>query len=200
MTAYSLCIYNHITYIQVDLNFWGSNKRTEWLPWQHVNIIPDIFSEEFPYCKLGISWWLLLNRDALGRTPAQKINLHVENSEKNNKYYNLYLHVGFFFFTKNLRRWCFVVNRFIILPLWFILILIPFTFPFFSVTHNLRKKESTCTQKEVGDFSISDMNNICVNKVTLITLMPINIEIDQITIDFISASVLKEYSHAIFNY
>lgn len=41
------------------------------------------------------------------------------------------------------------------------------------------------------------MNNICVNKVTLITLMPINIEIDQITIDFISASVLKE---AIFNY
>lgn len=91
--------------------------------------------------------------------------------KKNNKYYNLYLHVGFFFFTKNLRRWCFVVNRFIFLPLWFILILIPFTFPFFSVTHNLRKKESTCTQKEVGDFSISDMNNICVNKVTLITLL-----------------------------
>lgn len=100
LTAYFLCIYDHITYIQVDLNFWGSNKRTEWLPWQHVNIIPDIFSEEFPYCKLGISWWLLLNRDALGRTPAQKINLHVENSEKNNKYYNLYLHVGFFFFYK----------------------------------------------------------------------------------------------------
>lgn len=28
----------------------------------------------------------------------------------------------------------------------------------------------------------------------------INIEIDQITIDFISASGLKEYSQAIFNY
>lgn len=76
-----------------------------------------------------------------------------------------------------------------------------FHFSVFLRNPQSEEKRSTCTQKEVlGDFSISDMNNICVNKVTLITLMPINIEIDQITIDFISASVLKEYSQAIFNY
>lgn len=70
-----------------------------------------------------------------------------------------------------------------------------FHFSVFLRNPQSEEKRSTCTQKEVGDFSISDMN-----KVTLITLMPINIEIDQITIDFISASVLKEYSQAIFNY
>lgn len=74
------------------------------------------------------------------------------------------------------------------------------SFHFSVFLRNPQSEEKRKYPKEVGDFSISDMNNICVNKVTLITLMPINIEIDQITIDLISASVLKEYSQAIFNY
>lgn len=74
-----------------------------------------------------------------------------------------------------------------------------FHFSVFLRNPQSEEKRSTCTQKEVGDFSISDMNNICVNKVTR-SNYAINIEIDQITIDFISASVLKEYSQAIFNF
>lgn len=90
--------------------------------------------------------------------------------KKNNKYYNLYLHVGFFFY-KKLEKMMFCRQSIHIFTFVIHFNTHSFHFSVFLRNPQSEEKRSTCTQKEVGDFSISDMNNICVNKVTLITLL-----------------------------
>lgn len=141
LTAYLLCIYDHITYIQVDLNFWGSNKRTEWLPWQHVNINTWHFFGRVPVLHAG-HLWVTPSKSWCIRTytcPKNKLT-----RRKFRKKYQVLQSVFtcrlFFFLQKPWEDDVLSIDS-LFLPLWFILILIPFTFPFFSVTHNLRKKK-----------------------------------------------------------
>lgn len=91
--------------------------------------------------------------------------------KKNNKYYNLYLHVGFFYFYKKLEKMMFCRQSIHIFTFVIHFNTHSFHFSVFLRNPQSEEKRGTCTQKEVEDFSISDMNNICVNKVSLITLL-----------------------------